>query len=480
MWQSRLFFLIGCWVSLLAAAQLVPLLVAAIVGEQEAASGFLASIMICLLAGGSLYLGFRGSEQIKVPRLTMLLPVVAGVSLSFVAGLPFFFIFPDQGLVPAIFEGVSLITTTGATAYEGAFEGQLSVALWRAIAAWLGGFVAICMVLSILTAVNSGGLQLHRSPLPFGDSDVGYPRLRAVASSIAPLYSLITAICCVSLLLAGESFENAVMLAMSTVATAGITPSGASTINQLPVQIVLAFFMMLAALNWDIVYARMARMKVKHPYGAETRALVVVTGLGFLLLALLAFPLDAAGLWHSLFMAISAVSTTGFSPGNMGMSGGGDVPASIIFIVLACCGGAVASTSGGLKQLRFIILFLMGRREVDRLAHPHGVKAIHYQSFKVEKHDINAIWLIVGAFVLTLVGGSLLLAVMGIDFQASVAMAVSSLTLSGPLANFIDPYFAGFSGLREADYIILSILMLIGRVETTLFLAFFARSFWRG
>ncbi len=480
MWSSRLFYLMGCWVLILGCAQTLPLVVALATGDQIAATGFLSSVMVCLMVGGCLFLGFRTSPRMKVRRLTILLPLVGAVSLAVCAGMPFLFIFPELGVIPAFFEGVSLITTTGASAYEGAFEGRLAITLWRVTAAWIGGFVGICTVLSILTATNSGGLQLHRSPLPYGDSVVGYPRLKSVAQTIAPLYVLATLVCCSLLMLFGYPLSEGLMLAMATISTIGIAPTGGHTIAGTGPQFVIAVFMVIGMLNWDVVYARIRGMSTKHPQGAETRSLLIVFCIGFSILVLLAFPFSASGLWHAVFSALSALSTTGFVPDEFALSQAGAATGGIVFAMLACLGGAVASTSGGLKQLRLIIIYKLGRAEIDRLAHPHGVKSLKFQGFSIEQGDVEAVWLLLGAFVLVLIAGSLALAVMGVDFQSALAMSISALTSSGPIVNLLDPYFSGFSGLTEVDYVILLILMLIGRVEATLFLVLFARAFWRG
>lgn len=480
MWRSRLFYLIGCWILLLAVAQGLPLAIAVVSQEAVVASGFFASIVVSSVIGGSLFLGFRSSAKIKVAKLTLLLPIFGGMSLALAGGLPFFFIFPEQGLIAAIFEGTSLITTTGASAYEGAYEEMRALAFWRAFVGWTGGFLAICLTLSILMALNSGGLQLHRSPLPFGDSETGYPRLKAVAQAIAPLYLLMTLLCCAALMLLGEPFFVALQLAMSTISTSGIVPQGHSAIGGTGVQLVLAVFMIVAVLNWDVLRARALKTNMKHPHGTETRSLFVVLAIGTALLVVFAFPLDGQGLWQAIFTAISAVSTTGYVPADLKFSGSGVSAAAIIFAVLACIGGSVASSSGGLKQLRITVLYMLTRREIDRLAHPHGVKSLKYQGFSIEKRDVAAIWLLLGAFVLTLVFGSLCFAILGVDFHSAIAMAVSALTLSGPLIALLDPYFSGFSGLTDADYGVLTVLMLLGRVEASIFFAMLARSFWRG
>jgi Trk-type K+ transport system membrane component len=479
MWTSRLFFLIGCWIIILALAQLVPFFVALFLGEWDAASSFFASMSIVLLVGGSLYLGFRSSERVRMRKLTILLPIVGGTCLAFTTGLPFFFLFPDLGVIPAFYEGMSLITTTGGSAYEGAVEEIRSLQLWRLLAAWLGGFMAICLTLSLLSALNSGGLQLHRSALPYGDSDKGYPRLRSTAQSLFPLYMFITALCCLMLMFGGQSFGDAAMLAMATISTTGISPDTGHILGQGWVQFVVLVFSLLAIMNWDMHYARLKQLKLEGTFGFEVRSLLFMAGTGTLMLFLLSGRFDAGSLWGSLFASFSALSTTGFQtqydPGI-----GGGLPAAIIIILLTCVGGSVASTSGGLKQLRAGVVYMLGRGEVDRLAHPHGVRTQRYDGEPVQVKDIEAVWLLLGGFVFLFCMGALTLGILGISFQEAVALTLSSLTLSAPLAGVIDPYFPGFSGLRDGDYVLLSFLMLIGRVEASLFLALFAKSMWRG
>lgn len=479
MWTSRLFYLIGCWIIILALAQVVPFFVALFLGETDAASSFFASMSIVLLIGGSLYLGFRSSERVRMRKLTILLPIVGGVCLGFTAGLPFFFLFPDLGVVPAFYEGMSLITTTGASAYEGAVEEVRSLQLWRLLAAWLGGFMAVCLTLSLLTALNSGGLQLHRSALPYGDSDKGYPRLRATAQSLFPLYMFVTALCCLMLMFGGYSFGDAAMLSMATISTTAISPTGGHVIGQGWAQFVVLVFSLLAVMNWDMHYARLKQLKLEGTFGFEVRSLLFMAGAGTILLFLLSGQHDGASLWGSLFASFSALSTSGFQT-QYGPEFGGGLPVAIVIILLTCVGGSVAGTSGGLKQLRAGVIYMLGRGEVDRLAHPHGVRTQKYDDQPIQVKDVEAVWLMLGGFVFLFTMGALTLAILGISFQEAVALTLSSMTLSAPLAGVIDPYFPGFSGLRDSDYMLLSLLMLIGRVEASLFLALFAKSMWRG
>lgn len=480
MWTSRLFFLVGCWIVILTLLQLAPFLTALALEEGVAASSFFASISVGLLVGGSLYMGFRSSERVRVRRLTILLPLVGGAALAFAAGLPFFFLVPDAGLVIAFFEGMSLITTTGSSAYGDMMADLRSVQLWRSMAAWFGGFMAVCVSLSLLTALNSGGIQLHKSALPFGDSEKGYPRLKAIALTLWPVYTLFTAICCLLLMLGGVPFGNAIMLAMASVSTTGITPDGGHVVTGLWPQFIVVVFTICAALSWDMHYARLKQLRFNVQFGLETRSFAFALMAAIFVLFLLSDEAWMDALWGSIFASVSAITTSGFASGDNHFSTELPLAGALVVMSLVCLGGSVASTTGGLKMLRGVLLAKLGKAEVERLALPHGVRALRYEGQVVQARDVEAVWLVVGGFVLMFVLGVLTLAIFGIRFQEAVALTISSLALSGPAAFAIDPYFPGYSGMHDHDYIVLSILMLVGRVEASLFLALFAKSLWRG
>jgi len=481
MWRSRLFYLTGCWILILAALKIIPLLAAIALGEKESFQSLFSSTLLTGLIGGSLVLGFRSTEKVRTPRLTLLLPVCGTVALAIVAGLPFFFLLPDQGLWPAIYEGMSLITTNGSSAYEGSFDDLTAISLWRALVSWTGGYFAVCVALSFMTAMNVGGMQLHHSPLPFGESDPGYPRLRSTARALYPIYLSMTAACFALLWLSGLTAFEALTLSMATISTSGIFENYANGLTDIWVQVILALFMVLSIMNWDLHYARMQKRTLKVGDDPEFRGILFLISIMVILLATLSNSIDIKGLWHSLFAVISAASTTGLTPADyLQNSTDYHLTAGIILMLSAAVGGSVIGTGGGLKQLRAIVIYQTGRAEIDRLAHPHGVTGISAGAVEIQKRDIEAVWLLLGSFVLVLAMGSLALAILGVHFQDALSMSFTALTLSGPLTSVADPLFGGFSGLRDADYAILTILMMVGRVETSLLLALFAKSLWRG
>lgn len=480
MWKSRLFYLIGSWILVLACLQLVPLLYAAINNETEAFGSFAASTALASLLGGALFLGFRSTERVRVPRLTIFLPIIGFTTLATMTGLPLFFLFPDSGFLTSFYDGMSQITTNGSTAYEGTIETMPSVLLWRALTGWTGGLMAVAFALSLLMAMNSGGIQLHQSPLNLGDRESGYQRLRSTTQSLLPVYIFVTLLCFILLWLAGNSKFDAFILALSVVSTSGVVPETLIQQQGPLLQVILTVFLLIGLSNWDFHQLRSRAFSKAFRRDRELRTSLLLIAAGVTLLAIL-MDVGFNDITALVFAATSALSTFGSMPSQVtSLDSSVILPVSIALMMLAAIGGAVAGTSGGLKQMRILLIFRLGRAEVDRLAHPHGVHNVNYGNKVAEKGDINAVWLLLGSFVLVTALGAISLAVLGIHFQDALTLAFTAMTLSGPLATTADPEFTGYASLAQVDYFILSILMLVGRIEAPIFMAIFAKALWRG
>lgn len=480
MWKSRLFYLLGSWILMLAGLQVFPLFYAISAGEDAAAGSFFASMSLAFLLGGALFLGFRSTERVRVPRLTIFLPLTGVTTLAIMAGLPLYLLFPDSGFLRAVYDGMSQITTNGSTAYEGSIEGIRSITLWRGLASWTGGLMAISFTLSLLMAMNSGGLQLHRSPLHFGDRETGYQRLRATTKAVIPVYLFVTMLAFILFWLSGVERFDAAMLAFASVSTSGfVSETTVQSLGFVP-QLLLIVFLIIGLSNWDFHHWRARTLSPRVRQDRELRLSLLWIGIGAIFLLLLT---DAPilDLFTMIFAATSAIATFGIMPSEIaGLNVADALPVAILLMMFTAMGGAVASASGGLKQMRILLIFKMGRAEVDRLAHPHGVHNIQYGKATAEKRDTEAVWLLLGSFVLIMAVGAIALAVLGIHFQDALTLSFAAMTLSGPLATSADPGFAGYGSLAQVDYAILSLMMLIGRVEAPIFMAIFARALWRG
>lgn len=477
MWRNRLFLLLGGSILLLTALESVPIMVAFLTSDAAALGALMTSFTLSTLVGGALYFGFYGAEAVRTPALTVLLPITVLVGLAATAGLPFFFLNPQEGAIPAFFEGMSFLTTSGASAYPGETIPP-ALDLWRALVAWAGGFIAILYGLSILTALNSGGQQLHASPLPYGDSQSGYSRFYSMARGLSPLYGFVTASFAVLFMLGGVPILPAIQMAMGGVSTTAIEGYGVWLSVSPVVELAFLLLMIVGLGNWDMMQAFFEGKKRSPLRDPEAR--MITTLLFVAALALAVASLQAGGsLWSYIFHMISALSGTGAQ-----LSGSDALPSDlgaigIVFMVLVAVGGASMSSTGGLKNLRLQALVILVRSELERLAHPHGVRILKLGRAPLTARDRDAVYLLLGGFTLSLLFGSLMLGVQGVSFEDSIALALASLALAGPTVEFFMSDTLGYTALTNSDYLILTVLMLIGRLEATVFLAIFTKSLWR-
>ena len=481
---GRMFYLLGVWGGLSVVLSLIPAWAAMRLGDHETAAAFLSSAAIGAFIASTLIIGFHGSPPRRTMRGLVLLPVLGICSLAIMAGLPQFLLAEDPDLALLFFEGMSSITTTAVYAFADPEHQTYPVLLWKALLAWMGGFGAVVLSITIANHLNVGGLRLHRSPVHNADVDQGHARLSATASTLLPLYAGLTFAFFLCFWFASGDAGSGLILALGAMATAGVSPQvDGGFIMGGTVQVVALVAMLIAGLNLDYHYAWWRGRRRIYGQDGESQGYLRFVLLGFitlLVIGLITGDGDESFLtqaWHSLFLAVSAISTTGWVPDHM--HGGGSLALSLAAIALACIGGSVTSTGGGVKVMRVIILIRHGARELARLAHPHGVSRLRFAGETVGERDLQAVWLLLAGFVFSLLGGTLLLAVSGLGFKISFLLAITALTTSGPLVYFADPSFAGYNGLLVSDYMVLSTLMLIGRLEISLFLALFASAVWR-
>ncbi|WP_191253309.1 TrkH family potassium uptake protein [Kordiimonas sediminis] len=462
----------------MAALEVLPFLVALVEGEPEAASAFGSSIVLTLFIGGGFFLGFRSAVRVPVKVASIFLPLLAGLAIGTAVAFPFYFMHFDRGPFAALYEGISMLTTNGASAYTDDEPATHAESLWRAIIAWCGGLISVALTLSILTSLNSGGLQAYKSKLQLGDSGAGAARLRSTVRALVPAYFLVTLICLTLLIVSGMDPFNSLVVAMGTISTTGISHDMGNKVLGLGPQIIVLIFMVMASLHWDYFYAKLKQARNVRFMTTETKQVMIMALLGGMCLTVLPKGESDYGAWDALFLSVSALSTTGYVTDTLELDGV-LLPLSISLFILAAIGGTVTGTGGGIKQLRFRVLTLLARSELRRLAHPHGVVPIKLSGVRLAKQDIESVWLLFGSFMIAMVFICIVFAVFGMHFQDAIVLAFTGLTLSGPLATSIDPTFAGFSGLADLDYLILSFVMLFGRVEMSVFMALLARTFWQ-
>lgn len=446
------------------------------------ASIFLTSGLATMFMGAVLFLMNRQSERSLGIREGFLLTVLAWVGLSVVGAIPLYFSGGVETWIDALFESVSGLTTTGATVMVGLDDTPHGILLWRAMIQWLGGMGIIVLAVAILPFLGVGGLQLYRSELPGVTKDKLQPRLQQTARALWVIYVGLTIVCATSYSMAGMGWFDAICHAFTTIATAGFSTKDASigAFDSWNIELIAMFFMLLSAVNYTLHFRAVL---VGQVWGyVRDRELHV-----FLLILLLAVGTTAAVLLHNqfyngadawryaMFNVVSILTTTGYSNADYNLW---PTFIPLLLLMLMFIGGCSGSTSGGMKVMRVLLLVKQGLRELRYLLHPYSVVHLKVGRQTLSDSMLNAVWSFVVLFLVTFLAIVLLLALCGLDMLTAVAAAAATLTNVGPGLGGVGPAET-YVDLSATAKGILSIAMLLGRLELFTLLIVLTPQFWR-
>ena len=469
--------LIG-WLLLLTAAFLaVPAAFAAIDGEQL--MPWVGAIAIAACLGLIMVREGQTADRRIRPRDGFLVVGGAWVTVSVVGAMPYV-LCGVLGPVDAFFEAVSGFTTTGSTVIVDTTVLPRALLLWRAMTQWLGGMGIILFTIAILPLLGIGGMQLFKAEVPGPVTDKVRPRLAATARSLWGIYVGLTAAEWLALRLAGMSGFEALCHSFTTLATGGFSTRNASVgeFGSASVEWIITLFMLLAGINFVLHYRLLAGRFRDVLRDSELRYFLAVAAGATVLLALL-----MAGPGRSFektiriaaFQAVSILTTTGYVTNDFELW----VPAAqVILLVLMVLGGMSGSTGGGVKSLRTLLAFKSLRVTVHCLIHPHAVRPVKYGGAPVPESVLSGVWAFLTAYATLALVGIFVVAAYGYDLMTAVSASLTAIGNVGPGIGEVGAYdnFAHFPG---AVKLVLSWLMLLGRLEVFTLLAPMSREFWR-
>ena len=479
--ESRpVFLVLGILVAGLGAAMLVPMAVDALLGS-ETWEAFAAGAFLCITLGLGVWSASRGAATLLNARQAVVMTVGSWVGLSAFAALPLYW----SGITPtytdAFFEAISGITTTGSTVLSGLDEMPLGILLWRSMLQWIGGIGIIVMALAILPMLHVGGMQLFKTEAKDMPDKI-LPRAQEIAGNLTLVYVGLTVVCALAYLVAGMDGPDAIMHAMTTLATGGYSSHDASFgyFDSAPIEMVSITFMLLASLPFYL-YVQAVRGQVR-PFLRDTQVwtfVLLMSAIIFLLwfdVWFVGLDPGLTGLRQVAFNTVSVVTTTGYASLDYEQWG----PfATSYFLVLMFLGGCSASTTGGIKTFRFQVLFQELRQQTNQLIWPHGVFAKRFNRQplpdSVVSNVLSFLFLYIGAvFVL-----AILLSLTGLDTLAAFSGALTAVSNVGPgLGPVIGPV-GNFASLTDFAKWVLAFGMILGRLEVFTVLVLFVPAFWR-
>ena len=474
-------YVVGLLVTVLGAAMLLPMSldIAEARGEWHV---FAESAIVTGLAGGLMALACANGVG---PRLsiqqTFMLTSGVWLALPVFGAVPFMLGATEASFTDAYFEAMSGLTTTGATVLTGLDDLPPGLLLWRGLLQWIGGIGIIVVAMVFLPELRVGGMQIFRSEA-FDTFGKILPRAGQIASRISGIYLGLTMACALSYSGAGMDALDAVTHAMTTIATGGFANYDASFgAFSAEAQYVAVLFMLLAALpfvRYVQITAGTARPLLRDP---QVRAFLLTA---FAIVAAmtawrLAFT-EARGesaLRSTLFNVTSVLTGTGYASRDYMQWGA--LPIAAMFFV-GLIGGCAGSTSCSVKVFRYQLLMAAIAAQIRQINQPHGVFGPRYDGRPVSDEVLSSVTAFFTLFVATLVALSVVLGALGLDFVTAVSGAAAALANIGPgLGPEIGPA-GNYAGLDATVKWVLSMAMLVGRLELLAVYALLIPSFWKG
>ena len=478
--NKTVFFLIGILLIVLGGSMLAPYALQVIL--KEGSHSFISSSFVTIFIGVLFVLANLEKEFKLNLRQTFLFSSLAWVMVATFGSLPFLLSSQDFSLSEAFFESMSGITTTGATIISDLDNSPKSILLWRAIMQWLGGIGIVVMAITILPLLKVGGMQLFKMEGPDSTEKI-LPRTIEVAAIIISTYIILTFLCGFFYWIFGMSIFDSVSHSMTTIATGGFSTHNESIgfFNNSNIEIVASIFIILGSIPFISYLKFVQGNKSVFFQDVQIKGLVylltISTIIMFLYLLIINYEssiFDKVRI--SSFNVISILSGTGYVTDDFGLWGKFSL---VFFLLLMFIGGCAGSTACGIKIFRLQMLLIFLKNQIKRLISPNSVIITKYNNQKISDNFINSVIIFIFSFLFIFLIIAMLLSISGLDFITSISGAASSISNVGPgLGDVIGPN-GNYKDIPDISKWILSVGMLLGRLELFAVLVLFFPSFWR-
>jgi trk system potassium uptake protein len=471
--------LIGTLVRLFSPALLAPAAVAAVYREWPATIVFLTTFVVSGLVGTLMrWLGRSAAGIERLRRVEGLAIVsITWLLIAHLAAIPY--VWAGFGAIDALFESMSGLTTTGATVLTDFGVLGRGMFFWRSMTQWLGGLGVIALFVAVLPRLGIGGRELFFAEAAGPTDEKLTPQIRNTALALWRLYSALSALLVVCLMLAGMSLYDAVCHAMTTLAAGGFSPHPESFAgyDSAVIHWIITAFMFIAGANFALQVRAVRGGRFVFKQDEEFRAyslvvLVAIVGLAGILLRDGMAVADA--LRHGAFQVVSILTTTGFASVDFELW---TPQAKMVLLLLMFVGGSAGSAGGGIKVVRHVLMARITLRELTRTLHPRAVLPVKLGGRVVPEHILRDVQVFVLFYLLTFAVGTAIVVFLGTDLLTGVTASIACLGNIGPGFDAVGP-MGNYAHLHPVSKVVLTLQMWIGRLEVLTVLVLFRFDAW--
>ena len=476
---KTVFFTLGVLQVILGISMVFPIIVQIIFGELD--SSFISASLITIVFGTLFFLSNLEHDRKINFQQAFLLTALSWISVAIFGSLPFIFSDLNLSITDAFFESMSGITTTGSTIITDLDSTPKSVLVWRAILQWLGGIGIIVMAITLMPIMNVGGMQLLK--VSSGDaSEKILPKTKEITIRLIIIYVALTLLCTLFYKIFGMKFFDSFTHSMTTIATGGFSNYNDSIghFNNFKIEITSMIFIILGSIPFIAYIKYLSGNKKIFITDVQIKSFIKIIFFSILILFIYLVIFNKSFSEISLrsisFNVISILTGTGYVTTNFDTWGNFPL---IYFLILMFIGGCAGSTTCGIKIFRVQILYLFLKNQLKKMIYPRGIFVLKYDNNNVNEKFMASIITFIYLYIIIFFIIAALLSLTGLDFTTSISGAATSISNVGPgLGKLIGPN-GNFSQLPDFSKWVLSLGMLLGRLELFAILVLFFPSFWQ-
>ncbi len=452
-----------------------------VIYKTESWQSYVVPILLYLIVGGSLVIINRNVDLKISLKEAFIITVLSWLLMTFLCAVPFLYTEVNLGIVDALFESMSGITTTGATILNDIDSLPKGILIWRSFLQWLGGIGIVVIALIILPFLRIGGMQLFHLE---GDDpyDKSLPKISSVIKKIFIIYITITIILIFLYYIFGMNFFDSITHSFTTISTGGFSSHNDSFayFDSDKILLIAIVFMILGSLPFLVLVQTSQKNLFPVFKDHQIRVFFIVLIIAITIIFFLAYNY-VDGNFLSRFIAvsfntISIISGTGYTSENFENWGN---YASVLFLILMFIGGCAGSTTGGLKVFRFQILFSYLNLHLNKMLKPHSISASRFNGKIISETTYESVMSFFFLYIMTFFLSALLLSFSGLDFLTCISASASAISNVGPgLGTVIGPN-GNYAILDNYSKLVLITTMFLGRLELLTILVLLIPSFWK-
>ena len=446
---------------------------------KESTLPFFLSSLITAIISASLFFISRNADTNKFSNRDGYLSVtLSWIVFSILGSMPYLFSGTIKSFVDAVFESTSGFSTTGSSIFQDVEILPYSILFWRSLTHWIGGLGIIVLVVIVLPSLKISGYQLFS--LESSLKEKIHPKTKAIAFRIMFIYLTLTLMEIILLANGDMELFDSVCHSFGTIATGGFSTRNASLMPYSAYsQYIVMIFMFLAGTS-QVVYYYMVKLNFRKVKNNEELwfyiAVVVLAGAlaTSILLIETSKPLEVA-FREGFFQIVSIITCTGFASADFNLW---PIAGTVLLFLLMFSGGMTGSTSGGIKMARHLVVLKNIRGVFIKLTHPNMVTSMKLNGKAINDETNVTIISFIILYLFIFLTGTVFIVATGLDPVSASTSVATCMAGIGPGLGIVGP-MSNFAGIPDISKVVLSLLMIIGRLEIITVFILFGRSYWR-